>query len=76
MRRPRVLLSVTCERCHALGKASDFSRKLRDPASLLPTEELLGKNMTLEMPEGYKNAPVVVNTYPVHSKIKARKESP
>lgn len=76
MRRPRVLLSVPRERWRTLGKASDFSRKLRDPGSLLPTEELLGQNMTLEMPEGYENAPVVVNTYPVHSKVKAKKESP
>jgi hypothetical protein len=55
-----------------LGAWGLYPRKPRDPVSLLPTEKLLGKNMILKMPEGYKNAPVVL-TYPHQSQSQERK---
>lgn len=40
-----------------------------------PTKEHLGQNMILKMPEGYSNASVVVNPYPIHTKVRAKKET-
>lgn len=80
--RPRFLFSVTSERQHALGKAHGLFETVvsilekRETVLLLPAEELLGQNMILKMPEGYSNVSVVVNPYPIHTKVRAKKENP